>query len=62
MIFNLGANQIVTKFPSFDKALKVGDWKKAALESNRPQLNPLRNTYVKNKFIAAANKKGVVKP
>lgn len=62
MIFNLGANKIVANFPNFDKALKVGDWKKVALESNRPQLSPLRNAYVKNKFIAAANKKVGVKP
>lgn len=56
MIFNLGANRVVAKFPLFDKALKAGDWKKAATESNRPQLDPLRNTYVRNKLLAAVKK------
>jgi len=47
MIFNLGATKIVSKFPGFNKALKAGDWKKAATESNRPDVNAARNTYVK---------------
>lgn len=56
MIFNLGAHKITANFPNFDKALKAGDWRKAAYESNRHQLNVLRNSYVKNKFLAAASK------
>lgn len=47
MIFNLGATKIVTSFPSFNKALKAADWKKAATESNRPDVNAARNQYVK---------------
>lgn len=62
MIFNLGAKKITTKFPTFNKALKSGDWIKAATESNRPQISPQRNIYVKNKFLAAANKPKVVSP
>ncbi len=62
MIFNLGARKITTNFPHLDKALKAGDWKKAASESNRSQLSAHRNAYVKNKFMAAANKKAGVKP
>lgn len=50
MIFNLGASKIVTKFPSFNKALKAGDWKKAATESNRPDVSAARNQYVKQLF------------
>ena len=47
MIFNLGATKIVGSFPSFNKALKAGDWKKAAIESNRPDVSVARNQYVK---------------
>lgn len=62
MIFNLGAHKITTNFPRFDKALKAADWKMAATESNRPQLSSLRNAYVRNKFMMAANKKMGAKP
>ncbi len=47
MIFNLGATKITGSFPGFNKALKAGDWKKAATESNRPDVNVARNQYVK---------------
>lgn len=47
MIFNLGATKIVSSFPNFNKALKAGDWKKAANESNRPDVSAARNQYVK---------------
>ena len=47
MIFNLGATKINGSFPSFNKALKAEDWKKAATESNRPDVNLARNQYVK---------------
>lgn len=47
MIFNLGATKIINSFPDFNKALKASDWKKAATESNRPDVSPVRNQYVK---------------
>lgn len=47
MIFNLGATKIVKSFPGFNKALKASDWKKAAIESNRPDVSVARNQYVK---------------
>jgi GH24 family phage-related lysozyme (muramidase) len=47
MAFNLGTNGLVTKFPSFKKAIEEKDWKKAATESNRPQVSVTRNTTVK---------------
>ncbi|CAM4310978.1 MULTISPECIES: hypothetical protein [Pseudoalteromonas] len=53
MIFNLGAVKIVTKFTEFDKAIKTGDWIKAAKESYRPQLSAERNNYVRAKLSAA---------
>jgi len=62
MIFNLGARKLVANFTNFNKALKAGDWKKAASECNRPQLDPLRNSYVKNKLLAAAKNSKGVKP
>ncbi len=48
MIFNIGASELAKGFPKFNKALKGKDWKKAATESNRPQINDARNNYVKN--------------
>lgn len=48
MIFNLGAGKIVNTFSEFDKAIKAGDWKKAAQESKRNGISSDRNEYVKN--------------
>ncbi|MEE1675022.1 hypothetical protein SNR37_000344 [Agarivorans aestuarii] len=48
MIFNLGLTKLKSKFPKFNAHIKAGDFKKAAIESNRPQLSPDRNTYVRN--------------
>ncbi len=50
MIFNPGATKIVASFPNFNKALKASDWKKAVTESNRPDVNAARNSYVKQLF------------
>lgn len=57
MAFNLGTNGVVTKFPSFTKAIKAKDWQKAANESNRPQVNQRRNKTVKDWLEAALKKK-----
>lgn len=54
MIFNLGATRIVHVFTSFDRAVKAGDWKTAAEQSNRPQVSSARNQYVKQLFLTAA--------
>ena len=53
MIFNLGKTKLKNTFPSFNAAIKASDWKKAALESNRPDVSTNRNTYVKDLFNAA---------
>lgn len=53
MIFNLGPGKIVRVFAQFDKAIKAGDWKKAADQCNRPQISALRNQYVKNLLLNA---------
>lgn len=53
MIFNLGATKLVNVFVNFDKAVKAADWKKAAQESNRPQVSAARNQYVKQLFLSA---------
>lgn len=47
MIFNLGATKLSTQFPSFNKAIKDGDWTTAATESNRTGIPDSRNSYVK---------------
>ncbi len=53
MIFNLGASKVIKIFKKFDAAIKVGDWKKAANESNRPDVNVARNQYVKQLLTTA---------
>lgn len=52
MIYNLGANRIVNKFFNFDKAIKAGDWSKAANESNRSKIGKERNEYVKQLLLS----------
>ncbi len=52
MIFNLGATKLDKTFPSFNKAIKGDDWKKAAKESNRPDVSKSRNDFVKELFLA----------
>ncbi len=59
MIFNLGMEKLKNLFPKLNKAVKVKDWAEAAAQSNRPQLEDLRNRYVRELFEAAA--KGVGK-
>ena len=54
MAFNLGTNGLVTKSPSFKKAIEAKDWKKAATESNRPQVSAMRNATVKKWLEDAA--------
>lgn len=56
MAFNLGTNGLVTKFPSFKKAVEAEDWTTAAKESNRPQVSATRNATVK-KWLEDAGKK-----
>ena len=57
MIFNLGATKIVSVFKNFDKAVKAGDWSKAATESKRTGIQSTRNEYVRKLFEAAAKAK-----
>lgn len=48
MIFNLGLTKLSGKFVNFNTHIKAGDFKKAALESNRHQLSTDRHFYVRN--------------
>ncbi|MPW30311.1 hypothetical protein F9L16_15090 [Agarivorans sp. B2Z047] len=47
MIFNLGMTTLKTGFPKFNNHIKNQDFKKAALECNRPQVSVTRNDYVR---------------
>ncbi len=55
MAFNLGTEGLVSKFPTFKKAIEAEDWNKAAKESNRPQVSTSRNETVK-KWLEEAGK------
>jgi len=48
MIFNLGMTTLKNEFPNFNKQIKAGDFKKAALECSRKDISDARNLYVKN--------------
>ena len=50
MIFNLGASKLVSVFVNFDKAIKAGDWKTAAAQSNRPQCKRIGTTTLRPYF------------
>ncbi|MFY7837328.1 MAG: hypothetical protein ACOVQ0_13730 [Novosphingobium sp.] len=57
MVYNLGPNGLAKKFKNFGRAInnpKGPDWKRAALESHRPQLSAERNKEVKDLFLSAA--------
>lgn len=53
MAFHLGTHGVVTKFPTFTKAIKAKDWAKAARESRRPQVGGRRNKTVQDWLEAA---------
>lgn len=54
LIFNLGATRLVNIFRRLDSAVRAADWKRAALESYRPQVSHARNQYVHQLFMSAA--------
>ncbi|WNO59745.1 glycoside hydrolase family protein [Rheinheimera sp. MMS21-TC3] len=51
MIFNLGMTKLKNTFPKFNKHIKAGDYKKAALESSRKDIASERNAYVYNLLV-----------
>lgn len=54
MIFNLGATGLRSEWPRLNKAIGIGDWRTAARESFRPDVQDERNTYVRKLFESAA--------
>jgi GH24 family phage-related lysozyme (muramidase) len=62
MIFNLGATKLSTTFALFNAAIKKEEWDVAAKQCNRPDVNAVRNNYVKDLFTAAHNAKKTVNP
>jgi len=65
MIFNLGQTNLRNKFIKFNDAIKQEKWKEAAKQSNRPDVNSIRNGYVKglfNSVHAASQKLSAAKP
>ncbi|MBU2970758.1 hypothetical protein KO527_15510 [Pseudoalteromonas sp. C2R02] len=65
MIFNLGQTNLRNKFIKFNDAIKQEKWDEAAKQSNRPDVNSMRNGYVKglfNSVHAASQKLSAAKP
>lgn len=56
MVFNLGATGLRGTWPNMNAAIRAKDWSKAAIDSNRVDVNPARNRYVRDLFNAAANR------
>lgn len=54
MRFNLGASGLVNKFPRLMAAIERRDWRAAAAESHRSSISELRNNYVRDLFLRAA--------
>jgi len=54
MAFNLGTSGLKNTWPRLNAAIDAEDWAKAALECNRPQVNPTRNAATKDLFLKAA--------
>ena len=58
MEFNMGGNRFHGRqdgWPSLFNAIENNDWARAARESERGQVQPSRNNWVKNKFNSSAN-------
>jgi len=43
MAFNLGTSGLKNTWPRLNAAIDAENWAQAALECNRPQVNPTRN-------------------
>ena len=54
LIFNVGPTGL-TKFTQFNAAIKAGDWKKAAEQSNRSQVSGARKEYVKKLLLTTSS-------
>lgn len=59
MIFNLGATKLVKSFPKFNEALKKDDFKEAAKQSHRLDIDETRNKYIK-KLLEDANNNVII--
>ena len=55
MIFNLGATKLVNSFPKFNAAIKKDDFKEAAKQSHRLDVDEARNKYVQKLFEGVDN-------
>ncbi len=62
MTFNLGITRLKNTFTKFNNAIQKEDWATAAKQSNRPQVNGIRNAYVKGLFNGITQKNSTIKP
>ncbi len=54
LVFNLGATRLRAVFLNLDRAIRAGDWHRAAAQSHRPQVSAARNLYVRQLFLSAS--------
>ncbi len=62
MIYNVGPSKLEYKFPHFTRAIRARDWKTAAAECMRPQLNGDRNARTKARFLDCASSRDPSSP
>ncbi len=62
MAYTQGVHGLNTGFPNFAAAVRKLDWATAANECNRPQLDPARNSEVRNLFLSVAKPIPTPKP
>ncbi len=56
MVFSMGMGKLLRSYPSFCAAVRKHDWKAAADQSNRKQVQTKRNIAVKEKLSSAGGK------
>ena len=62
LVFNLGATRLRSVFLNLDRAIRAGDWQRAATEAHRPQVSAARNLYVRQLFLSASGVPAVCIP
>ncbi len=53
MVYNMGIGKVTRGFPLFSAAVRIRDWKKAAVESDRHEVADERNRLVRDWFLEA---------
>lgn len=53
MVYNMGIGTVTRDYPLFSAAVRIRDWKTAAVQSDRPEVADKRNRLVRDWFLEA---------